>query len=116
MKIEEYKKNYRGFEVFPFVGNGIVKRLNGSQEWIDSNGYRVIRGRSGDKHMVSHIIYAVGIAFPRNYPRSFQSMKNYIVKYRDGNKLNCNFSNLECVMKRKFKKKLEINKKIGSMF
>lgn len=116
MKIEEYKKIYRGFEVLPFAGTGIVKRLNGPQEWIDSNGYRIIRGRTGDKHMVSNIVWAVGAAFPRNYPKSFQDMTHYVIKYKDGNKLNCNFNNLNCIMKRSFRKQLEINKEIGSMF
>jgi len=116
MKREEYRKVYRGFEVLPFADNGLVKRLSGEAETVDSKGYRTIRGANGKKFMVSHIVYAVGSGFPKGFSMSISKMKNYIIKYKNGDKTNCNYDNLVCIMKQKYRKQLKREKEIASYF
>lgn len=116
MSRETFKKTWRFFEVFPYAGTGIVNRLSGDvKEYVDKNGYRVIRNVRGEKVMISHIIYAVG-SNPRGFPLSYKKLKNFIIKYKDGNKLNCNFDNLICIEKKSYKKRKELEKQLGEFY
>ena len=104
----KFEKKYRQFLVYPFKDNGIVVHVdNKSNEFVDKNGYRFIKDSKGVKHPISHIIWAVGFSVKYGHCKSYQWMKNVIIKYKDGNKLNCNFENLDCIIKKKYKEKLK---------
>lgn len=107
MSKSEYHKLYRQFVVYPFKENGIVRRIdNKSNEFVD-RGNRTIKDIKGVKHFVSHIIYAVGYSTNNGYCISFRNMKNFTLRFKDGNKLNCNFDNIMCKPKKKFVKLLK---------
>jgi hypothetical protein len=108
--------HYRGFIVYPFKDKGIVIRRNGSVDFTDSNGYRMIKDIHGKRHPVSQIIYAVGSAYPSGYPKSYKFMKTVIVSYRDKDKSNCNYDNLTCKVKKKIIKQAKFENEIGMCF
>jgi len=116
MRKEEFSVIYRGFTVFPFKGKGVVIRKNGSLDFVDSNGYRMIKDIHGKKHPVSQIIYAVGSAYPSGYPKTYKFMKNVTVSYRDKDKSNCNYENLKCKVKKKYIKQNKFENEIGLCF
>ncbi len=101
MSKENLKIIYRQFIVFPFKEFGVVERKDGkSKEFNDSNGYRIIKDSKGNWHPVSHIIYAAGCRINCGRVRSYVEMKNFTISYKDKNKVNCNFDNLICKLKK----------------
>ncbi len=117
MSKENFCLNYRDFIVYPYKNLGVVFRSSGNaKEFLDSNGYRIIKDKKGKKHLISHIIYASGCAFPNKFPKSYKFMKNVIISYKDKNKLNCNFINLKCKLKKKYIKKTNFEKQIAMCF
>ena len=109
MSKKDFHKTYRQFVVYPFRDKGAVERLDGkAHEFVDSNGYRMIKSPDGTKRPVSHIIYAVGISvMNRGYCFSFRHMANHTVSYKNGDKSDCHFSNLVCKPKKEYVKLLK---------
>jgi len=112
-----FKIKYRRFWVQPFVDKGIVVRTYGNaNEFTDKNGYRLIKDDVGNKHPISHIIYAAGCAYVLGYVKSYTNMKNFTIRYKDGDKSNCNFDNLICIPKKVYIQKLKRNKEKAEMW
>ena len=116
MRREDHMIKYRCWLVYPFRLNGVVFRVDGGREFMDSNGYRMIKDFSGKRHPVSHIIYAVGVAYPSGYPKSYKFMKTVTVSYRDKDKSNCNYDNLTCKIKKRIIKQAKFENEIGMCF
>lgn len=111
MQKEEFVKTYCQFIIRPFKGKGEVSRLNGNgKEFTDSNGYRFIKDAQGNKHPVSHLIWAVGCSLYYKNIKSYAYMKNFTIRYKDGDKSNCHYDNLICIPKKSFINKLKKNK------
>ena len=103
MSKQNYHKTYRQFVVYPFKDNGVVTRLDGKAHEFIEKGHRVIKDVRGVKHPISHIIYSVGrSASNGGYCVSFRHMKNFTVRFKNGNKLDCSFVNLSCRPKKKY--------------
>ncbi len=95
--------NFRQFKVDP--KEGLVESITGAKPWKNSQGCYYITDKKGKKHLVSHIVYAYS-----NY-KSLKEMKNYIVKYKDGDKSNNKINNLTANLKNKILKEIKKNKR-----
>ncbi len=111
---KDLKVFYRKFVVYPFKDFGYVERKdNKTHEFIDSHGYRMIKDTKSIWRPVCHIVYAAGCSVVYGDCKSYNYMKNVTISYKDGNKLNCNFENLICKIKKDYLKLLQYEKSLA---